>query len=175
MFFFDEFQWNFQPLPFLGLLIISLLLLPIQTGFEELFFRGYLLQGIGTLTQNRWILLLVPAIFFGLAHIGNPEVAKLGYGFLLMYIFFGISFGLIALLDDGLELVMGIHFANNLAAALFVTMDFSAFQVPALFRFTGTMEVGTYEILSTLFSEILLLYILAKKYKWSFKKFIINK
>ena len=41
------FRWN----TFIPLLVISVLILPIQTSFEEIFFRGYLLQGIGI---SRW-------------------------------------------------------------------------------------------------------------------------
>ncbi|MBT8319044.1 MAG: CPBP family intramembrane metalloprotease domain-containing protein, partial [Gramella sp.] len=50
-----DFTLNFQLEPFLYLLVISVFLIPIQTSFEEYFFRGYLMQGIGILVRNRWI------------------------------------------------------------------------------------------------------------------------
>ena len=44
----EDFVWNFKPIPFLLLVLVSLFLLPIQTSMEELLFRGYLMQGFGT-------------------------------------------------------------------------------------------------------------------------------
>lgn len=55
-------EWNFNLGPFLVLLVICLLLLPIQTSFEEYLFRGYLMQGIGTnLKQTKIIPLAIVA------------------------------------------------------------------------------------------------------------------
>ena len=61
----DNFIWNFKPAPFFTLVIVSLLLIPLQTSFEELFFRGYLMQGIGILVKNRWMPLIVTSVLFG--------------------------------------------------------------------------------------------------------------
>lgn len=59
----DALQWNFNLQPFLILLVICLLFLPIQTSFEEYLFRGYLMQGIGVnLKENKYIPILVTAI-----------------------------------------------------------------------------------------------------------------
>lgn len=53
-------EWNFKLGPFLVLLVICLLFLPIQTSFEEYLFRGYLMQGIGVnLKENKWIPILL--------------------------------------------------------------------------------------------------------------------
>lgn len=43
-------QFNF--LTFIGLAIISLLLLPFQTAFEEIMFRGYLMQGFALFSNH---------------------------------------------------------------------------------------------------------------------------
>lgn len=43
---------TFNPNTFGFLLILSLLVFPIQASFEELFFRGYLMQGFGLLSKN---------------------------------------------------------------------------------------------------------------------------
>ena len=51
---------------------------------------------------------------FCLMHGLNPEVKE--YGFLTMmpqYILFGLIFGVITILDDGIEAAMGAHTANN--------------------------------------------------------------
>lgn len=43
----EDYTWNFKPIPFFTLLVVSFLFLPFQTSFEELVFRGYLMQGFG--------------------------------------------------------------------------------------------------------------------------------
>ncbi|WP_046759021.1 CPBP family glutamic-type intramembrane protease [Kordia jejudonensis] len=59
----EALEWNFKLGPFLILLVISLLFLPLQTSFEEYFFRGYLMQGIGVnLKENKFIPLSIVAI-----------------------------------------------------------------------------------------------------------------
>ena len=40
-------QWNYKPKAFALLVVISVLMVPLQTSAEELFFRGYLMQGLG--------------------------------------------------------------------------------------------------------------------------------
>ncbi|MEZ4841556.1 MAG: hypothetical protein R2821_08625 [Flavobacteriaceae bacterium] len=47
----ENLVWNFKPIPFAILVIISFLLIPLQTSFEELLFRGYLMQGLGVLAK----------------------------------------------------------------------------------------------------------------------------
>ena len=43
----------------------------------------------------------------------NPEVEKLGYLILVYYIGSGLFLGIITLMDEGIELALGFHFANN--------------------------------------------------------------
>ncbi|MDP5093375.1 MAG: CPBP family intramembrane metalloprotease, partial [Polaribacter sp.] len=124
----EDYIVNFQLEPFLYLLLIAALLIPLQTSFEEYLFRGYLMQGLGVATKNRWFPLIVTSLIFGLLHIPNPEVAKLGYGILVHYIGTGFFLGILTLMDEGLELAIGFHAANNLITALLVTANWTAFQ-----------------------------------------------
>jgi len=78
-----NYEFNFKPLPFFVLLLISIVFVPIQTSFEEYFTRGYLMQGIGIAAKNKWLPFLISSSLFGLLHIFNPEVEKLGYGVLI--------------------------------------------------------------------------------------------
>jgi len=48
----EHYVYNFKPEPFLILVVITILLMPLQTSFEELLFRGYLMQGIGVWFKN---------------------------------------------------------------------------------------------------------------------------
>jgi uncharacterized protein len=127
----------FQGEPFLGTLLISLFILPFQTSCEEFVFRGWLMQGIGSIAQKPWVPLLITSVLFGAMHFANPEVTK--YGIVPMavyYIGFGLFMGLVALLDDGLELSLGLHFGNNFFGATMVSFTSSALQTNTVFRTT---------------------------------------
>ena len=156
----EDFVWNFKPTQFLILCAISILLLPFQTSFEEYLFRGYMMQWLGILSKNKWLPLFMTSILFGLAHAGNPEVNELGYGALFL-------FGIIALMDNGLELAIGIHFVNNLLAATIVTSKHSVFQVPSLFLDISTPEITFSSIIIELIINLTAIFIFAKKYQWA--------
>ncbi|MDT0687060.1 CPBP family intramembrane glutamic endopeptidase [Autumnicola psychrophila] len=164
----ENFQWNFNLVPFLILLAIAVVLIPIQTSFEEYLFRGYLMQGIGTLAKNRWVPLLITSLIFGGLHIANPEVATYGYFIMASYIGIGLLLGIITLMDEGLELALGFHAANNLFIALLLTSENTAFQTHSIFKDISTPEILGWEV----FIEILIIYpvvlgVFAKKYGWS--------
>lgn len=162
--------WNFNPIKFSILLFISLILFPFQIGFEEYVFRGYLMQQIGVLVRNRWLPLVITSVFFGLFHSANPEVAELGFGVMIFYIGTGLLLGIMTLMDEGLELSLGFHLGNNLMAALLITSDFSALQTDALFKYSGKINSAdtlNEMIISMAITYPLVIYILAKKYKWT--------
>lgn len=86
----ESFVINFNPRPFFIFLALAVILIPLQTSFEEYFFRGYLMQGLGVATNSRLIPFLTTSILFGLMHITNPEVEKLGYITMVYYIGTGL-------------------------------------------------------------------------------------
>lgn len=116
------------------LLPIALILTPIQSTTEELFFRGYLLQSLGILTKNHWVLIGLTSIFFAVLHFGNPEVeASNGFGWIaLNYLSFGVFFALITLKDNALELAIGAHAINNLFLGVVVSPKVSVLNTPAI-------------------------------------------
>lgn len=163
----EDYVYNFQPGPFLVLLLIALILIPIQTSFEEYFLRGYLMQGLGIAAKNRLIPLLGTSIFFGLLHIFNPEVVKIGYGVMVFYIGTGLFLGVLTLMDEGLELALGFHAANNLTAALLVTAEWTAFQTNSIYKDISEPEIG-WEVFAPVFIIYpIMLLILSKKYGWT--------
>lgn len=126
---------NFSPEKFLPLLIVGLLLFPFQTGFEEVLFRGYLMQGSALLFRYRWAALLATSVLFGLMHSSNPEIDTFGFWTAMpQYVIMGLIMGYVALKDDGIELAAGMHFANNLLSSLLVTSDGMVFDTAAVFR-----------------------------------------
>ena len=130
----ENFEFNFHLSSFIPLVLISVLLIPFQAGTEEFFFRGYLAQGVGAWTRNRILVILIPAIFFALMHSANPEVKDFGFWTTMpSYLLFGIFFGVITILDDGIELAVGVHAVNNVFTSIFVTSKSSVLQTPAMF------------------------------------------
>lgn len=164
----DVVRFNFQPLKFFILLIISLIFIPLQSTAEEFVFRGYITQGIASWTKNRWWALIIPSVLFGLMHSANPEVFEYGFGIMMtQYIFMGFMFGVMTILDDGIELAMGVHTVNNLLGSVFATYKGSALQTDALFEITEMNPRE--ELVPFIISGVVLLIIFAVKYKWNFR------
>ena len=165
----EDYVINFQLVPFIILCVIAILFVPLQTSFEEFLFRGYLMQGIGVILKNKWAPLLLTSFTFGMLHIANPEVDKLGNMIMVYYIGTGLFLGIMTLMDEGLELSLGFHAANNLFTALLVTADWTAFQTHSVLKdMSDPTEAGFVDIFMPVFIVLpIILLILAKKYKWT--------
>lgn len=162
----NDYILNFDLYNFLLLLLVAVVMLPLQTSCEELIFRGYLMQGFGNLARNRWFPLLMTSLIFGSLHIMNPEVDKMGYSILIYYIGTGFLLGIMTLLDDGMELALGFHAANNLMGALLVTSTWTVFQTHSILKDVSEPAVG-YDVLLPVFVIYpLLLWVFSKKYQW---------
>jgi membrane protease YdiL (CAAX protease family) len=164
----SELVVQFQPDKFAILCVIVLLMMPIQTSAEEYVFRGYLMQGVAGLAKNRWLPLVITSFGFGLMHIANPEVTKMGYSILVYYIGTGFFLGIITLMDEGMELALGFHAANNIIGALLVSSDFGVFQTYAIFKDNSIPTAGFETVIVPVFILFpLLLFIFSKKYGWT--------
>ncbi|RZK10905.1 MAG: CPBP family intramembrane metalloprotease, partial [Flavobacterium sp.] len=155
------------PVPFAILLVIGILMIPIQTSTEEYIFRGYLIQGFANLSRNKWFPLVMTSLIFGLLHIANPEVGKMGYIIMIYYIGTGFFLGIITLMDEGLELALGFHAANNLIGALLITSDWTAFQTHSILKDLSEPSAGFDVILPVVIIFPILLFIFNKKYNWT--------
>lgn len=161
-------ELQFNPAAFIPLVIISLLLIPIQSGTEEFLFRGYLAQGVAAWTRKPWLVILIPSLFFALVHAMNPEVKE--YGFWIMmpnYLVFGIVFAIMAYLDDGIELAIGTHAVNNCFSSIFVTSKSSALQTSALFYQEEINPANEFVVL--VISAAIMLMIYTMIFKWDYR------
>lgn len=150
---------------FIPLILISVFLIPFQASFEEILFRGYLMQGFTLLVKNRLFPLLMTSLLFGLMHGLNPEVKEFGFFTMIpQYILFGIIFGIITILDDGIEAAMGAHAANNAFLCIMVTNESSVLQTSALYE--QHVVYPWAEFASMLFMGILILFIMKVIFKW---------
>ena len=239
----ENYTVGFKLNTFLPLLALSLFILPIQTSFEEFFFRGYLMQGIG-ITKLRNVLIVIgvaivayfidkalvgsilsndmddltyaykafgikcivivlflvlasilirliksnssgntphnykivalflSSVLFGLVHSANPEIEKFGYEIMMLYyISAGMLLGIVTLMDNRIELALGIHAATNFTGAVFVGYDGAAIQTDSILTshsLNPYIMTGGFFVLAAVF-----LFFTKKKYKWgSFTKLL---
>lgn len=163
----EDYEFRFDASQFVWLVIISLVMIPLQTTCEEYCVRGYLAQGIGAWTRNRWAVLAITSVAFGLMHGANPEVDEYGYGIMMaQYISMGVILGLVTLLDDGIEIAMGIHAANNIFASVFITFKGSVLPTAALFMAKDINPV--IDFISVVVCGAVAVVIFARLYGWRF-------
>lgn len=132
----DTFSFNSDLKTFALFVPIALILTAIQTTTEELFFRGYIVQGASPIWSNRVFLAIVSAAIFTLPHATNPESQEGGWigMFLGLFVGTGLLYAIVSLIDGTTELAIGAHFANNIAYFLVFNWSGSFFAAPALFR-----------------------------------------
>jgi len=163
----EDYVWNFKPIQFFVLLLISIVFLPIQTSLEELLFRGYLMQAFGVWFKKSFVALILTAVIFGLLHGLNPEVEKLGWIVMIYYIGTGLVLGIFTLMDEGTELVLGFHAANNIVAAVLVSSNWAVFQTDALLIDVSEPSLDFLMFLPVFVLYPLVLFIFSKKYGWT--------
>lgn len=161
----ETYYLNFKPMSWFFLMLICVLLLPIQTSLEELVIRGYMMPGISLLTKNKWIPWVVTSVIFGLIHGSNPEVERFGFWTMqIYYVGAGLFLGLITVLDDSLELALGVHAATNVFGAAFFSFDGSVLQTDSIIK---ANDVNPYIMSVTfLLGAIVFMLICNKKYNW---------
>ena len=115
----------------------------------------------------RPFIIVFPSFLFGIMHIANPEVDKMGLIIMFYYIGTGLFLGILTLMDEGLELALGFHAANNLVGALLVTSDWSAFQTHSILKDVSVPSANFQIFIPILVIFPFLLYIFSKKYKWN--------
>lgn len=165
----SDYKIIFKLSDFLPFLLASLILIPLQTSFEEYFFRGFLMQGLGLKFQSKVFPLIITSFLFGWVHGANPEVENFGAIMYVYYIGTGLFLGIITLLDDGLELALGFHAANNIIASLLVSSPSAVFQTDAILE--EIQQQSNTAIVVQLCLQVflifpLLIYFFSKKYNW---------
>ena len=112
--------------------LLSIALFPLQAACEELAFRGWLTQTLGQVLRRRWLLVLVIALLFALAHApyAGPFVFP-------VYIIMSVGLSALTLLDQRVELAIGAHAANNIFVVIVSLFLSDPLQHHALFLAGG--------------------------------------
>jgi membrane protease YdiL (CAAX protease family) len=130
---------NIPPGRWLLLLPLTILALLIQTGAEELLFRGYLQQQLAARFRARIVWLFVPSILFGLVHL-NPALAPESRWLIVgAATAFGLAAADLTARTGSIGAAWGFHFANNLLAVGVLATD-GALTGLSLFRTPYTMD-----------------------------------
>ncbi len=238
----ESYTIGFKLNTFIPLLLISCILLPIQTSTEELFFRGYIMQGVASLKfyqvlaiflslglatfaysymksmdfeleltttsadpavpeaiysmlfgfiallilivsfflfstilksvtstffqkNVKWVPLIVASVLFGLVHSQNPEIEKFGFWTMQSYyIMAGLFMGIVTIMDDGLELALGLHAAQNFVSAVFVGYAGGVLQTDSILK-SHELNPIMVTVSFAIMSIIMILYF-KRRYKW---------
>lgn len=107
---------------FLLVLPLGLAGILVQTGAEELVFRGYLQQQLGARFRSPLVWMAVPAALFAMAHYdsalwGQNALAIVGWTAL-----FGIFAADLTARTGHLGAAIGFHFANNVSAMMLASI-----------------------------------------------------
>ena len=102
--------------PWLALLPLAALVLILQTGAEEVLFRGYLQSQLAARLRHPAVWLTVPSAIFAMAHwapqtYGDNAPLVVGWAFA-----FGVLAGDLTARAGSLGPAIALHFANNLVA-----------------------------------------------------------
>lgn len=119
---------------FLQLFFFVLMLTPMQTTAEEVFFRGYLMQWFGRKITHSLLLSIIVGSIFGMLHFSNPEMNYSAFFVGSDYVLSGIVWCYVTAKTNSAEITIGAHAANNMFLGWFLTMDDAVFgKIPSLF------------------------------------------
>lgn len=143
----EELAFQFDVAAFVPLACVAIILIPVQVLAEDALFRGYWMQGIARVVKSPLVALLISSLIFMSMHLSNPEMAHGMMRVLPFYFGLGAFFGMLAIVDDGLELGAGCHLGNNLFVSIILSNADGAVNTPSLFQATTETIVGGMSIL----------------------------
>ena len=86
---------------------------------------------------------------------------------MVYYIGTGFLLGIMTLMDEGTELNLGFHAANNIVAAIFITNTWSVFQTDAILIDNSEPSVGLETFIPVFVIYPIILFVFSKKYGWT--------
>ncbi|MCB1368943.1 MAG: CPBP family intramembrane metalloprotease [Rhodobacteraceae bacterium] len=112
-------------LPFVTWLIwlpSSLVLILIQSGSEELLFRGYLMQQLAARFRSPWFWWVLPSALFAMLHYDPAAQGPNAPLFVLDIFIFALLAGDLTARTGNIGAAIGLHFVNNAMAFLFIAL-----------------------------------------------------
>ncbi|MEM6387823.1 MAG: type II CAAX endopeptidase family protein [Pseudomonadota bacterium] len=162
----DPLQPNLPFREWLAWLPFALLAIFLQTGSEEILFRGYLQSQLAARFRAVWVWMLVPSLMFGALHFLPGETIGPGLVYVASTTFFGIIAADLTARSGNLGTAWGLHFANNCVALLIVVYLGAASGL-------GLYSAGTIEEALTL-SPLLVADVLVMLFLWFLLRRIVT-
>ena len=108
-----------RPLGQWALLIpVTLAVLLIQVGTEEIVFRGYLQQQFACRSYRRWVWMGIPSVMFGVLHYWNGHGPAEGALWAFWAFLLGLACADLTARTGTIGAAVGLHLANNAFALL---------------------------------------------------------
>jgi CAAX protease family protein len=111
---------------FWSFLAVIVLTSPLQAAAEEIFFRGYLMQALGSAVARPWFGVVTSALVFALLH-GAQNLALF-----VNRLAFGLLAGLLVWWVGGLEAGIAAHIVNNVVAFVWAGLTTSIASLKAV-------------------------------------------
>jgi len=95
----------------------------LQTGAEEVLFRGYLQQQLAARFNSPLVWMILPSVIFALGHYQPTEMGPNAWLIVLAVGLFAVLAADLTAATGSIGAAWGFHFANNLFGIAFVAMD----------------------------------------------------
>ncbi|HET6299651.1 MAG TPA: type II CAAX endopeptidase family protein [Kribbella sp.] len=102
-----------------AVIAVTLLTSTFQAAGEEYFFRGYLLQAVGSMVRGPVVAILITTVLFTMAHQVWPWESP---ALFLDRFAFGLVAGILAVRTGGLEAPIAAHAANNVVTFIYAAL-----------------------------------------------------
>lgn len=164
----ENYKWNFSLFPFLKLFVVSVFFMSIQAFYNTVFIRSYVLQAVAFFSKKPWVALLIVIILFSIStyHRQSDLVGSMGNHILVHFIATSFLLGLIIILDDGLEIIVGMTLANDLMSTLFITNKSFAVQLDTILIQESKPNILFMIYVTVFVMYPIYFYFLYKMYKW---------
>lgn len=164
----EDYQWNFSLIPFLKLFVVSVVFMSVKAFYITVLMKGYVLQGATYFLKKPWLSLLVVVALFSFFMYKNQseQVGLMGNHILVHFIATSILLGVITILDDGLEIVLGMTLANDLISELFITSRSYAVHTDSILIQESSPDIMYMIYVTVFFMYPMCFYLLNKVYKW---------
>lgn len=132
---------------FWSFLVVIVLTSPLQAVAEEVFFRGYLLQALGSIVAAPWFGIVVSSLIFAYVH-GSQNLALF-----CDRLAFGLLAALLVRLTGGLEAGVAAHVINNVFAFSIAGVTTSIAEVKAISSLTfsqAAFDVGGFALFAVI-------------------------
>jgi len=121
----DSFIINFNIEHIAIMILLFIIAIPIQVTLVELFFRGYLLQGISLKIKSPIFIILISTLIFSLRYFTGGDNLIFSIQNVSIAFIIGIIFCVFTLVDNGIELAIGAHLANTFFAFMIAPSEAS--------------------------------------------------